>query len=255
MPLLAKDGRIELGPTQARLYGGSYNGDIVLDARPVQAQLSLNEHIKQSDIGALVKAAYDSNRIVGRADVNVAVTGTGNTDEAITHSLTGKIDANVKDGALNGIDVTYAFQSVDALLKRQSLPQRTGPERTPFTSLQTTATLDKGVLRNDDLQIATDFLKVHGGGTLDLTTEALDYKLVASVYKLPPAGNAGARSGVDSLKAADVPLLVTGTLASPTVRPDIEAFAKGQLRQEVQQKAGDLVKKKLGDKLKDLFGH
>jgi AsmA protein len=253
MPLMAKDGHIRLGPTQARLYGGTYSGDIILDARPVQAQLSLNEHVRDTDIGALVKDAYGSARISGHADVNAAVAGTGNTDEAMTRSLSGKIDLNVKQGALNGIDVVYALQGANALLKREALPQRTGPERTIFNSLQATATLDKGVLRNEDLRIETDFLKVHGGGTLDLATGAIDYRLVTSVYKLPPSGGAG--RDLDALKAADVPLIVSGTLASPTVRPDIEALAKGQLRQEVQQKAGDLVKKKLGDKLKDLFGH
>jgi AsmA protein len=256
MPLVAKDGHIRLGPTQARLYGGTYNGDIILDAQPVQAQLSLNEHVHDTDIGAVVKAAYDSARISGHADVNVAVTGAGNTDEALIHSLSGKIDAIVKQGALNGIDVGYALQSANALLKQQALPQRTGPERTVFNSLQMTSILDKGMLRTESLQIETDFLKVRGGGTLDLTTEAIDYKLVTSVYKLPPAGTPRDGGGAsDGMKALDVPLIVTGTLASPTVRPDIEALAKGQLRQEVQQKAGDLVKKKLGDKLKDLFGH
>jgi AsmA protein len=253
MPVQAKGGQIRLGPTQAHLYGGTYNGDIILDARPVQAQLSLNEHVRGTDIGALVKAAYDSTRISGRADVNVAVTATGNTDEAMTRSLEGKIDVNVKQGALNGIDVGYALQLANALLKRESLPQRTGPERTVFNSLQMSAVADRGVLRSDDLRIETDFLKVHGGGTLDLTTDAIDYKVVASLHKLPSPGGAG--GDLDSLEAVDVPLIVTGTAGSPAVRPDIEALAKGQLRQEVQQKAGELVKKKLGDKLKDLFGH
>jgi hypothetical protein len=59
---------------------------------------------------------------------------------------------------------------------------------------------------------------------------------------------------LDALKSVEVPLTIKGTLSSPAVRPDIEALAKGKLGQEVQQKAGDLVKKKLGDKLKDLFG-
>jgi hypothetical protein len=100
----------------------------------------------------------------------------------------------------------------------------------------------------------TDFLKVHGRGTLDTVTEAINYQLVAAVNKLP-AGNAPAGGGLDALSAVEVPLTITGTMSSPTVRPDIEALAKGKLGQEVQQKAGELVKKKLGDKLKDLFGH
>jgi AsmA protein len=258
MPLVAKDGHIRLGPTQAHLYGGSYNGDIVLDARPVQAQLSLNEHLHGTDIGALVKAAFDSARISGRADADVAVTGTGNTDDAIKRSLSGKINVEVKQGALIGVDMVFELQRVNALLKRQVPAQRTGsgPPRTIFNALQTNGTLDKGVLRIDDLRMDTDFLKVHGRGTLDTATEAINYQLVAAVNKLP-AGNApaGAGGGLDALSAVEVPLTITGTMSSPTVRPDIEALAKGKLGQEVQQKAGDLVKKKLGDKLKDLFGH
>jgi AsmA protein len=257
MPLVAKDGHIRLGPTQARLYGGAYNGDIVVDARPVQAQLSLNEHVHGTDIGALVKAAFDSGRISGRADANVAVTGVGNTDDALMHSLSGKIDANVKQGALIGVDIPYELQRANALLKRQLPPQRTGPARTVFNTLQTSGTLDKGVLQIDDLRMETGFLKVHGGGTLDTATEAINYHLVASVNKLPAQGTPADRSvggGLDALQSVDVPLTITGTLSNPAVRPDIEALAKGKLGQEVQQKAGDLVKKKLGDKLKDLFG-
>jgi AsmA protein len=263
MPLVAKDGHVRLGPTQARLYGGSYNGDIVLDARPVQAQLSLNEHLHGTDIGALVKAAFDSARISGRADADVAVTGVGNTDDAIKRSLSGKIDVDVKQGALMGVDIVFELQRVNALLKRQVPAQRTGtgPPRTVFNALQTNGTLDNGVLRIDDLRMETDpaancFLKIHGRGTLDTVTEAINYQLVAAVNKLP-AGNApaGAGSGLDALTAVEVPLTITGTMSSPTVRPDIEALAKGKLGQEVQQKAGELVKKKLGDKLKDLFGH
>lgn len=257
MPLVAKDGHVRLGPTQARLYGGAYNGDIVLDARPAQAQLSLNEHLHGTDIGALVKAAFDSARISGRADADVAVTGVGNTDDAIKRSLSGKVNVDVKQGALVGVDIAFELQRVNALLKRQVPPQRTGtgPPRTVFNALQTNGTLDKGVLRIDDLRMDTDFLKVHGRGTLDTVTEAINYQLVAAVNKLP-AGNAPAGGGgLDALSAVEVPLTITGTVSSPTVRPDIEALAKGKLGQEVQQKAGELVKKKLGDKLKDLFGH
>ena len=258
MPLVAKDGHVRLGPTQARLYGGSYNGDIVLDARPVQAQLSLNEHLHGTDIGALVKAAFDSARISGRADADVAVTGVGNTDDAIKRSLSGKIDVDVKQGALIGVDIVFELQRVNALLKRQVPAQRTGtgPPRTVFNTLQTNGILDKGMLRVDDLRMESGFLKVRGRGTLDTVTEAINYQLVAAVNQLP-AGNApvGAGSGLDALTAVEVPLTITGTMSSPTVRPDIEALAKGKLGQEVQQKAGELVKKKLGDKLKDLFGH
>jgi hypothetical protein len=59
------------------------------------------------------------------------------------------------------------------------------------------------------------------------------------------------------LKAADIPLTVRGSLDNLTVRPDLQELAKAKVRQEVnkklEEKKGEL-QKKLGDKLKDLFG-
>ena len=247
LPLVAKDGRVELGPTDARLYGGRYNGDMVLDARPAQAQLSLNEHVHDTDVGALVKAAYDSTRLSGLGDANVAVTGEGNTDEALIRSLNGKIDAIVKQGALNGVDIGYELQRAGMLLQRQAPPQRTAPERTLFNTLQASCTLEHGMLRNDDLRIETDFLKVHGSGTLDLATEAIDYRIAASTA----ASARDAGNGPGALQGVEVPLLVTGTVSRPIVRPDLEALAKGRLGKEVKERAGDLLKKKL----QELLGH
>jgi AsmA protein len=255
LPLTAKDGRVHLGPTQAHLFGGGYNGDIVLDARPAKAQLSLNEHVRGMDVGALMKATFKTARVVGRGDADAAVTAIGNTDADMFRTLAGKVDVNVKQGAIDGIDLWYEIRRARALLKREPMPARTGPERTVFNTLTGNGVLDKGVLRNDDLRIETDYLKARGKGTLDLETKRIDYQLVAELYKLPPEG---AGSELADLKAAEIPLSITGTLEDMKVRPDIEALAKARVRQEVNEKVQqktDELKKKLGDKLKDLLGH
>jgi hypothetical protein len=51
--------------------------------------------------------------------------------------------------------------------------------------------------------------------------------MVASVLKSP------------GVSLADIPLNVTGTYMDPTIRPDVEALAKGQLKQKLQ----DVLKK------------
>jgi len=253
LPLTAQAGRIHLGPTRAQLAGGGCDGDIVLDASPALAHLSLTEHVKAVDAGQLMKALSDTSRISGRADANVAVTGVGNTGSAILRSLSGKVDFDVQHGAIKGVDLLYALQSAQALLKRSLPPAHPGPQQTDFNTFSGSATLDKGVVHNDDLNIGTDNLKAHGKGTVDLGTKAIDYRLVASIYKVPPQG---AGSELADLKAADVPLQLTGTLDDVKVRPDIEALAKTRLRQEVTKKLGSPeVQKKLGEKLKGLFGH
>ncbi|MDB6041648.1 MAG: hypothetical protein JWM63_199 [Gammaproteobacteria bacterium] len=255
LPLAAEGGRVHLGPVQAGLFGGRYDGDILLDVRAAEAQVSLKDHIKDVDNGALLNALAGSRRIVGRADANLAVTGVGNTDAALFHSLNGKLDVTVRNGALDGIDLWYELSRAQALLKRETVPVRTGSERTPFNALRATGTIDNGVMHNDDLRLETDYLKVRGRGTLDLDTQAIDYHVIVEVDKLPPTG---AGAGLADLKAAEIPVSLTGSLKSPQVRPDLQALAESKVRQEVNKRLQgkqEELKKKLGDKLLDLFGH
>lgn len=255
LPVAAQGGRVRLGPIQAGLFGGRYDGDIRLDVRGAEAQVSLDDHITDVDNSALLNALSGSRRIVGRADANLAVTGMGNTDAAIFHSLNGKLDVTVRNGALDGIDLWYELSRAQALLKRETVPVRTGSERTAFNVLRATGVLDKGVMHNDDLRVETDYLKVRGRGTLDLDTQAIDYHVIVEIDKLPPTG-AGAR--LADLKAAEIPVSMTGSLKSPQVRPDLEALAESRVRQEVNKRLQgkqEELKKKLGDKLRDLFGH
>ena len=109
LPVEAAAGRVLLNP-QAKLFGGRYDGDIMFDARPQTAQLSLNERLRGIDIGALVNAVFDTTRVTGRGDATAVLKGAGNTDAAIVASLAGKIDANVKDGAFNGVDLWYELR-------------------------------------------------------------------------------------------------------------------------------------------------
>jgi hypothetical protein len=69
-------------------------------------------------------------------------------------------------------------------------------------------------------------LKVSGQGSANLSSKAIDFKLLAAVATAPA-------------RTTDIPLKVTGTYSAPTVRPDIEAVAKDQLKQKLQ----DILKK------------
>jgi len=255
LPLEVKDGRAHLGPTAAKLFGGSYDGDIVLDARPVTATLSTNEHVKSIDMGALMKAGFDTTRVSGRGNANAQLTASGNTDVAMFKSLAGKIDFDIRDGAVNGVDLWYEIRRAVALFQRQAAPQpAAGPPKTAFNALQGSALVDKGVLRNDDLVADLTYLKVKGKGTLALESQAIDYRLTTEVYKLP----AGEEAALADIKAAEIPVTITGTLADMKVRPDVEGYLKARFKKKVDEKVDEKkeeLKKKLNDKLKGLFNH
>jgi AsmA protein len=255
LPLDAQHGLVHLGPTAARLFGGAYNGNIVLDARGAQAHLSVDEHVRDIDLGALVKASFKSERFSGRGDANAKLEASGTTDAALYRSLAGRVDVNVRDGALVGRDLWYEIRRARALFRGEAIPAKSGPDRTAFRALSGSAVIAGGVARNDDLKVDLDYLRAHGAGTLTLATQAIDYHLTGEVYRLPPEGTAG--SEMADLKALEIPLTITGTIADYKVRPDFQGLAKAKLQQKLDEKKQELrnkVQDQLGEKLKGLFG-
>jgi len=243
LPLNAAGGLARIAPTSARLYGGSYNGNLQLDARPAIATLALDQHLKNVDLGAVAQALFRTNRILGHGDADVKLTSSGNTDDALIAGLTGKVQMNVRDGAYNGVDLWYEIRAARALLSGQVPAGRAGPARTAFKTLAASAVLDHGIARNDDLKADADYLKVTGKGTVNLINKAIDYKLTTQLTQIPPAGSG---DDMNDLRSVQIPVTLTGTLDDMKVRPDLQGILKSRLQNE--------VKKRLGDKLKGLFG-
>jgi AsmA protein len=250
-----RDGKVRFNPAQASMYGGTYSGDIGLDATGEHARVSLDEHVSNIDFAPLFKDFFETNRVSGKGSANIKLTGVGRTTDDVMKTLGGTIDFKVLDGALEGADLWYEIRRARAVLKQQAIPARSGPVRTPFSSLQGTGTMKDGVLTNNDLNVAMEYLKVTGQGVVDVPKSALDYKLVATVLKIPREGADTAAE--QDLVDAQIPVKVTGALTDPKVRPDIEALLKGQVKEKLDKetkKIEEKVKDKLGDKLKDLLG-
>jgi AsmA protein len=245
----ARDGRVRFNPAEASMYGGHYRGDIGIDATTSVARVTLDERVSNVDFAPLFKDLFETNRVSGKGSANLKLAGAGRNTDEVVKTLDGTVDFKVADGALEGADLWYEIRRARALLKQQAIPTRSGPERTPFSALTGTGVMKDGVLTNNDLNVAMQYLKVTGQGVVDVPKSTLDYRLVATVLKIPREGaeTADAQDLVD----AEIPVKVTGTLSDPKVRPDLESYVKGQVKQKVEKE----LKKKLGDKLKDLFGN
>jgi AsmA protein len=244
----AREGKVRLFPSEASMYGGQYHGDIGIDATGKQARVTLDEHVNSVNFAPLFKDLFKSQRVSGKGSANIKLAGAGKNSDDLMKTLDGTVDFNVADGALEGADLWYEIRRARAVLKQQAVPTRdAGPPRTPFSSLTGTGTMNDGVLKNNDLNVAMQYLKVTGQGTVDLPRSALDYKLVTTVLKIP-------REGADTTQMQDmvdaqIPVKVTGSLSDPKIRPDVENYLKGEVKKKVEEK----IKDKLGDKLKDIF--
>jgi AsmA protein len=245
--LQAQGGLIQLPALKARMYDGVYAGTVTYDVRGPTPQLQLDQQLTGVAMAPLLKDAADSRRLSGHGNVTVNLSGHGLDSEALLQSLTGRIELNLADGAIEGVDLGYDIGAAQALLQRQPLPAAGDTRRTKFDAFKMSALVTNGVATTNDLLIGTPYLRVSGQGTANLVNKALDLRLLATILKAPPASQG---TDLAQLTLAEIPVSVSGTADSPKVRPDLQGLMKSQLK----QKAQDLIKGKLNDRLKGIFG-
>jgi AsmA protein len=238
----ANGGVLRLSPVSAKLYDGTSTGDVTLDAHGTIPVLHLNENLTGIQVQPLLTDFAKLNRVAGRGNVTLDVTARGNTTAALTSSLDGRAAVNLTNGAIQGFDLWSAVNSAVALAQRHSIPTKGGGNSTPFDTFKASADLTNGVATTKDLDIASGDLRVTGQGTANLTTEAVDYRVNAAVLQGPGTGAA----------LANIPLLITGTMKSPSVRPDTQALVKSLAQQQLQKHKGE-VENKLRGVLKGLI--
>ena len=239
--IAANGGVLHVSPASAKLYGGTSTGDITVDAHAAVPLLRVNENLAGVQIQPLLTDFAKLGRVSGRGDVALNVTAQGNTTAALTRSLNGHAALNLDHGAIQGIDLWSAINSAVALAQRQALPAKSLGNSTSFDTFKASADLANGVATTKDLDIASGDLRVTGQGTANLVTQAVDYRLNAAILE-------GAAAGA----LANVPLLVTGTMSKPSVRPDTQALVKSVAQQQLQKHKGE-VENKLRSVLKGLI--
>jgi len=240
-------GVLQLAPIKAQLYGGTYEGTISYDAHGDVPALSMKHQLAAVDIGALLKDAAGSQRVTGHGNANATLVGAGRTSDALIRSLGGQLGFSLDNGAIEGVDLWYAIGAAQSLLQQHSLPSTPNTQRTQFDVMKMSAAVAGGVATTHDLTLASPYLRLTGQGTANLASKALDMHLDTTILKSPPGGQG---TDLSQLTLADIPVQIGGTMASPTVRPDIQGLVKSALK----KKAQDLIQDKLKDQLHGLFG-
>ncbi|MGH8267990.1 MAG: AsmA family protein [Steroidobacteraceae bacterium] len=239
----AADGIVHLFPIKASLYGGTYSGDLTYDAHDEVPKLRVDQEITGVEMAPLLKDGIKSERLSGRGNASTKLASFGPTSDALIKNLSGRVAMNLADGAVNGIDLWYELNRAQALLKQQSLPAGSDDRRTKFDSFRMSADIVGGVATTRDLNVASQYLRVTGGGTTNLLTEAIDYHIVAVVLKTPPASQG---ADLSQLTLAGIPVDIRGTASDPKVRPDLQGLLKSKLKQKLQDT--------LQNKLRGLLG-
>ena len=222
-------------PIEALIDAGRYSGDITLDSRHALPVVSFDEHLTGIDMRRWLANGALKGRLSGRANLNLKGTAQGTSATALLKTLNGHFDADLAGGSFEGVDLSYEFDRAQALIDRTPMTGRSDTRRTAFDAVKLSAQIVNGIAESRDVLISSPVLSVSGQGTANLATQAINLQLLASISKSP------------GQKLVDIPFKVTGTYVDPAVKADIEALAKGQLKQKLQ----DVLKK---NGLEGLFG-
>ena len=237
--LNAANGRLRLHPVTADLFGGSYSGDVRIDAAGATPVLSVNEKIQGVSLADLARAMFKQENITGTITGGFNLTGRGNDMASVQQSLAGNMSFELSDGAYEGTDIWYELRRARALIKGGEAPKPELPPRTTFSSVSATGSVTDGVMRNDDLVAELPFMQLRGSGNVDLAAATVNYNLTARVLERPDSLQDVTEEELEDFTEAIIPLKITGPLSSPSVKPDVEKLLRKRVEKEIKDQLLD----------------
>ncbi|TCM80979.1 AsmA family protein [Rhodovulum steppense] len=214
------DRRLVLDLREVQAHGGRITGNLVLNGRggnSVGGDLTVAGIAMQP----LLRDLVDYDRLIGQGDLRLQFLGSGGSMAAIMQGLSGSGALRLGKGELRGLDIAGMIRTLDLGYVGEGA-------RTIFDGITASFTIDKGVLRNDDLALAAPLVTATGAGKVGIGARTLDYRLLSR-----------ALAGSEGDKGLRVPLLITGTWANPRYRLDLDSIARERLELDEQKKAAE----------------
>ena len=232
----AANGDLRLHPISANFFDGTYEGDVRINASGKTPVLSVNENVRSVNLGSLAKAMFDQENITGSINGSFKLTGRGDDLAAIQQSLNGNMSMELIDGAWEGTDIWYELRKARALYKKEPAPEPTLPARTEFSTVRATGPVTNGVLRNDDFLAELPFMRLTGKGQVDFVAAKVDYRMTARVLERPEFAKGATEEELKEFTEAVIPLKISGPLADPSIKPDVESMLKKEVKKKLLER-------------------
>lgn len=266
LQLHADNGKVDVNPMSATLYGGSVAGALSATASN-PPRFAAKQALRGIQLGPLLKDAIAKDPIDGKGDVALDVSATGATVSQLKKGLNGTASLLLKDGAINGINLAAAIRNAKAKIglgQAQATPQQgtaSAQEKTDFTELSGSFKITNGIAHNDDLSAKTPLFRLGGNGDINLGEGSLDYTAKATI--VPTLQGQGGPE-LQELKGLTVPVKLSGPFTAIGWKIDFGSMVgsrakelveekKTQLKTEAQKKI-DTQKEQLQERLKGLLG-
>lgn len=257
--LRAANGRLDIAPLTAALYGGNVSAS--LGAQADGNRIAAAATLTGVQIEPLLKDALDKDLLAGRGNVKFDVTTAGATVNGLKRGLNGGGALQLRDGAVKGVNIAGTLRNARSFLGGVSggaaTETKTGSaaEKTDFSELTASFAIKDGVVSSDDLDLKSPLLRVGGAGQVDLVAGTLDYTVKAVVV-----GTLKGQDGRDmnDLKGLTIPVKLAGPFEKITYTVDWGAVAQDALKSKVAEQTREKLapqvqeqRKKLEERAKD----
>jgi hypothetical protein len=216
-----REGRIDFDPIYGDFYGGRLTGHAVIrSVRPFALDVRLA--VKDADVTRLSeRASFSSRPVSGRLDGILAVT----SDATTNNRPVGAGRVEITKGNLYDLP---AFTGILGLLALNPVPDRI------VNSAQVLFTIERNVVRIDEMNFLGSPISLFGDGTMGLTGEDLNLVFVPRLEKdILSLIVAPIALLTDLALGQWVPVVVTGSFWEPKVNVEPEATVREKIQQQV----------------------
>ncbi len=258
LSLKAKDGMLQFSPAEAKLYEGSYAGDIALDATDKIPKLKVDTQFKDILVEPLLSDLTGEATLTGKGNVGMTLTSSGADINTLRNTLSGKGQFALEDGVMKGIDIAKVLKQVEIKIENKDFGSLTKIDKegeTPFDSVTGTLQINSGVVRNEDLALLAPGFVVNGQGmVMNLQDQTWNYDLEIK------ADETHVSEGEETYNVGGhrIPIHCSGKLADKDCTPDLAKIVGAVATKQINKKLGGFLDKLTGNRRKrstSLEGH
>ena len=248
----AAKGLLTMSKIVADLYQGKLNGTLTANStNTFTAKVALDG----VSVGPLLQGLIKQDRLTGLGSLKLDLSSQGKTPAALESELTGVVQAQVRDGAVKGINLTQTLREAASVVKNVfsgQVPDMTTKldmgRQTEFSSLDANIVFERGQGNIKKFNVDAPFLRVSVGtpASIDLVNSQLD---VLTRVKVVNVIKGQADSGLAELQGVSVPVRFTGPFSAPDYQVQWKEIGSQAVKKAVEEGLLDLISNKVGSDL------
>ncbi|MBT7942093.1 MAG: AsmA family protein [Alphaproteobacteria bacterium] len=210
LSLSLSSGRLDVKSLKAVVNGGTVDGGLVVDGSRAPSALAVNLNVRGSDYGALLQQLKLTDIATGKVDITLNVKGQGASVRAIMAGLNGQARIVSQGGKIDSGLLNIVSSDISA-----ALPFIKSKGDKEIRCAVVDFKIKSGQANAKTLVFETGGMSMLGTGGINLKDETLALRVDPRAKK------------VSLLKIAMLPINIGGTLAAPTVLPDMGGAVVG----------------------------